>query len=502
MMALPALASPSLQGANLLQNPLFEQGLEGWDSWFYENIVMEAGNKNQINTTLSFHAPDFLLSESKWDHESGGKDERRAAAAVSGLHYLKFRGGLYQVAYVAPGSRVRFSVWANGFCEDERGVRCPVRLRAGIDPTGGTDWRSGNVRWVEIESDSQQYVLLTPPDVQVPNGRVTVFTWGETRYPVIYSAAYFDEASLVVTVPPTPTGAAPTEPPPPPTETPCAQMRVVSDVTAPDNTPVAPGNRFTKTWRVQNSGTCAWSGTLAFVGSGDQMGGQSPTTLPQIEIGQVADVSINLVAPAQPGSYQGTWEARTTEGIVLGHLIVKINVISVTATPLPAFTATPQRLAASPTSVAGQICVLAFDDRNDDGQQGMDENLLAGVTFTLLDSDRPKDTYTTDGLSEPHCFAGLPQGSYQVAMELPADHRATTSKMRMIVLNSGTKTTVAFGAKHSELTPVPTKTHFVSNSAPSAQEGLGARSTALIVSAVIVLIGLGLVVGYAAASRR
>ena len=352
---LPTLAAPTMQGVNLLQNPSFEQGLDGWRSWFYENIVMEADKKNQANTELSFHAPDFLPSESKWDHESRGKDERRAAAAVSGVHYWRFRGGLYQVVHVAPGSRVRFSVWANGFCEDDRGSRCPVRLRAGIDPTGGTDWQSSNVRWVEFESGSQQYVLLTPPDVQVPDGRVTVFTWGETRYPVIYSAAYFDEASLVVTVPPTPTGAAPTEPPPPPTATPCAQMRIVSDATVPDNPPIAPGTRFTKTWRVQNSGTCTWSGTLNFVGSGDQMEGPSSTTLPQVEVGQVTEVSISLVAPTQSGSYQGTWEARTNEGTVLGRLVITIHVVDHTPTPAPILRATPLAEAMPPATATPQV---------------------------------------------------------------------------------------------------------------------------------------------------
>src|SRR3972149_8394564 len=78
MMVLPTLASPSMQGVNLVQNPNFELGLEEWSPWFYENIVMEAGKKNEANTELSFHAPDFLPSEPKWDHESGGKDESRA----------------------------------------------------------------------------------------------------------------------------------------------------------------------------------------------------------------------------------------------------------------------------------------------------------------------------------------------------------------------------------------------------------------------------------------
>jgi len=378
LMALPTTAAPLMQGVNLLQNPNFEQGLEGWHGWYYENIIMPPNGK-EPNLHLSFYPPDFITSEPKWD-KRGDKEGERVAAAVSGLHYTKFRAGLYQTVDVPSGSRVRFSVWVNGFCEDDKKTRCPVILRAGIDPTGGTDWQSDSVQWVETQISNQQYELLTPPEVQVGrNGRVTVFAWGEPRYPVLYNAAYFDEASLVVTVPPTPTGAAPTAPPPSPTPMPCAQMQLVSDVAVPDNSPVAPSAQFVRTWRVQNSGTCAWSGTLNFIGTGSQMDGQSPTDLPDVQVGQTADVSIKLIAPAQPGSYQGTWEARTNDGTILGRLVVKINVTDRMTTPMPIVTATPlpiattvQGLSMSPAPMNGQVCIRAFNDCNGDGQQSPD----------------------------------------------------------------------------------------------------------------------------------
>src|SRR6266498_580674 len=53
----------------------------------------------------------------------------------------------------------------------------------------------------------------------------------------------------------------------------CYGLTFVSDVSIPDNTPVTPGQTFTKTWKVKNSGTCAWDAgfKFAFV-SGDAMG--------------------------------------------------------------------------------------------------------------------------------------------------------------------------------------------------------------------------------------
>ena len=61
----------------------------------------------------------------------------------------------------------------------------------------------------------------------------------------------------------------------------CNMMSYVNDVTIPDNTPMTPGQTFTKTWKVKNSGTCAWEAgyKFAFTG-GDAMGGAT-YTLPQ-----------------------------------------------------------------------------------------------------------------------------------------------------------------------------------------------------------------------------
>ena len=38
----------------------------------------------------------------------------------------------------------------------------------------------------------------------------------------------------------------------------CYALTFVSDVNIPDNTTMTPGQTFTKTWKVFNSGTCAW----------------------------------------------------------------------------------------------------------------------------------------------------------------------------------------------------------------------------------------------------
>lgn len=37
----------------------------------------------------------------------------------------------------------------------------------------------------------------------------------------------------------------------------CYSMSYVNDVSIPDNTPMTPGQTFTKTWKIKNNGTCA-----------------------------------------------------------------------------------------------------------------------------------------------------------------------------------------------------------------------------------------------------
>ena len=112
-----------------------------------------------------------------------------------------------------------------------------------------------------------------------------------------------------------------TNPPPtatslPPTATPvpCNLAQFVKDVTIPDNTEMQPGQTFTKTWRLMNIGSCAWttSYSLVFL-SGDAMGGSSIPLPQRVEPGQTVDLSVDLVAPNTAGTYKGNWMLRDTQ---------------------------------------------------------------------------------------------------------------------------------------------------------------------------------------------
>jgi hypothetical protein len=116
----------------------------------------------------------------------------------------------------------------------------------------------------------------------------------------------------------------------------CDQIKFIKDVTIPDDMDLEPGEKFTKIWRLQNSGTCPWTiGYLLYFESGDSIGGPASIDLTSevIEPGDTIDVSVDLVAPFETGTYQGNWKLRNVkgEGFGIGEsskpFWVKINVV-------------------------------------------------------------------------------------------------------------------------------------------------------------------------------
>lgn len=111
----------------------------------------------------------------------------------------------------------------------------------------------------------------------------------------------------------------------------------VADVTIPDDTALQAGTRFVKTWRVRNSGTCAWEAGSAWVFvDGEQMGGPEAVSVPVVEVGESADISVSLIAPAAPGTYTGYWALRRPSGVVVApQMYVRIQVTDTPVAPLP-----------------------------------------------------------------------------------------------------------------------------------------------------------------------
>lgn len=178
---------------------------------------------------------------------------------------------------------------------------------------------------------------------------------------------------------PPPTGEAPTSPPATSAPGSCTdEIRFIDDVNYPDGTEVNPGESFEKTWRLENDGTCTWTGAYRLVfDDGDQMGSPDSVSLPAaVPSGQVVDVSVELTAPDEAGAYQGFWKLQDAEGDRFGlgngddaAFWVKINVKE----PGPS-TATLSATMSQSGSVRSnndlrQGLLNVGDDADDDGAQ-------------------------------------------------------------------------------------------------------------------------------------
>lgn len=135
-------------------------------------------------------------------------------------------------------------------------------------------------------------------------------------------------------------------------------------------------------------------------------------------------------------------------GILLSLLLVTVDELSADSTP--------------------QLCLLAFHDKNANGEREQREPLAANVKIAVLDSaDNAYFRYWTNGRSEPHCLTDIPNGTYQVLFEENGtSHLSTPLAQEIVVVPNSGVTTVAFGGEfHPTETGATTQTE--------AQDGWG-----------------------------
>ena len=134
------------------------------------------------------------------------------------------------------------------------------------------------------------------------------------------------------TLTPTPTAtptatAIPTSTPVPVYSTPavgtvCYNSAYVADVTIPDNTEVAPGKTFRKTWLLENTGTCTWHQyfKMGFVGGYDMTA--KPRNLDQtVKPGEETYLTVVFTAPDTAGQYISYWRLGTKKGVLFGETV-------------------------------------------------------------------------------------------------------------------------------------------------------------------------------------
>lgn len=117
----------------------------------------------------------------------------------------------------------------------------------------------------------------------------------------------------------------------------CDNAIFVYDVTIPDDSNIAAGQAFTKTWKIQNTGSCTWNTSYHLVFyAGTQMSGQSTALAASVNSGSETDVSVALTAPTGAGTYTSYWRMQNASGVSFGQVIYVKIVVAATTTTLTA----------------------------------------------------------------------------------------------------------------------------------------------------------------------
>jgi hypothetical protein len=179
----------------------------GWYPWFQDGPHQDQG----LN-----HRPEWKAENAQWHGTQRIKEG--IWAQKWGKVYSTHRAGIYQQVSVPAGSQVTLTGWAQAWSSTEddplvsKGGGYAVMV--GIDPTGGTDWRSNSIVWSEPNRTLDEWVQLSV-SARAQGGTVTVYLRGEAEWPVKHNDAYFDDICLTYVAP----TAVPTNTPRP-TDTP------------------------------------------------------------------------------------------------------------------------------------------------------------------------------------------------------------------------------------------------------------------------------------------
>jgi hypothetical protein len=166
-------------------------------------------------------------------------------------------------------------------------------------------------------------------------------------------------------------------------------------------------------------------------------------------------------------------------------------------TPTPTATPTPT---VTPTPVTSSICVLSFEDSNGNGKRDAGEGLLSGAVFTISNDGRALDSYSSEGINEPHCFHGLEPGFYLVSGANPAGYESTTNNSWDVALSDGSTANIEFG---NRLIPSPTiAPKAIPSPSPTPETDLlTIRHAAYGVGIIVVIVAGAILVGFSLVRR-
>jgi len=423
----PTPGAPPKDPRNLVENPSFEPPFiedkrtdgggfvaSGWQAWWYN----DAGDE--------FDAPEFKPAEIFIDPNrvrSGGTAQQYFRP------WARHQAGVYQVVNVPVNSSLRFSAYGQSWSTNaenpnpadsaDGGLVGEVRMRIGIDPTGGTNPFSRDVFWSPTREVYDSYERFTV-DTTAQGDTVTVFTYSAPRWPWATNNVYWDDAALIVTAP----GQAGTPDPdatPDPDETPGASgttsgSGVDLELFLEDVRPaeVQPPREDGTQWHVVQLGDTLLGIAVAYGISPNQLVEQNNLSSETIFVGQELFISETLVSPEEAAAAE---EAVPEEEVVVEE------------------------------ESQGQICLTLFNDIDGNSQWGTGEDIIPGGLLTL--SGDAELSLTTNAGETSRCFTGLAEGDYTLSVETPEGFELTGQAEFDVTLGQDSEVAFTTGAVES-----------------------------------------------------
>jgi CSLREA domain-containing protein len=234
-------------------------------------------------------------------------------------------------------------------------------------------------------------------------------------------------------------------------------MQFVADVTIPDGTQMAPGEAFTKTWTLGNTGTCDWIGYSLVFHSDEQMGGASAVPVPATSAGANVNASVDLTAPTTPGTHRSGWTMRASDGTLFGDVIY-VEIV-VTASEEPAVTEEPQQpdedgdgtpdsndqCPTDPNKTQPGVCGCGVSDSDSDDDGTPDCNDQCPT-----DPNKTEPGECGCGVSEDECGQSIPAGAVAY-YDFDGDARDQSGNNHHATIHGASFTTGRDGKRNSAL---------------------------------------------------
>lgn len=466
----------SAQSSELLNNPGLEEGAFG-------PYTTRRGGEfpiylpNSWNIWLASPTGEFLNRSDRTSvnpHPGPGPSPREGTRALNvDCGFVTCTASIYQQVGVQPGSNVQASAWAQvkacnvatGSTSCGSAVESGSQTRIGIDPNGGTDPSDSDIVWSGWVQPHDQWLQMSV-SATTTGTTATLFLYSTQSSTAQLNRTYWDQASL--------TGGgsggsseAPSAATPIPTAPP--EVAFVVPQNARDDGSIV---------HVVQTGDTIDSIAVAYGMTRQQIMDLNNITDPRIiRIGQEITIKAPLPTSGESFSEELPDDSETSENaaedipevnsetgdeqtaIVLPTIQAPgqssedespqaASQFSDTSAPAPVVSVASGNVLPSsdPSTLASAVCVLLFDDMNQNRIQEQSESLLAGGNINLSAGGEVTANVQTDGISEPHCFEGLAAGTYMIAASAPADYGLTSPDQLRLDLLPGTTIDVAFGA--------------------------------------------------------